>query len=369
MNINLFLVPFVIILGIFFGNNDTKVGRRHYIWLCSAVLIFVAAMRSPEWTANNYGIDTMSYKMFFESTMDLDWNGFWAKVIERYVGLNDDSDVGFLGFVRIICFFTHDFAFYSLIADLIFFIPFGILLYRYCERTIQITFAFVFYIALLQVFFLGGGRQMFAIGFDLMALLATFDRKKIQTIIFFSLIAISIHFSAILFIVPLLMIWLNIKAKTLKFLHLICLLLFPIVFAFPNQLIVFMGNFVGMEKYANYGKAAVAGGANTFIVLILFLSLLCYIAIKRDDLTRNNILRMFYVMVPMMTFFAPLIQSNGSMIRISLYYHLFLSLLVSYAIDCMDVRWNRSFMYIMAIGGLAFLTMFNSGAKYYFYWQ
>lgn len=368
MHIKLFLVPFVIILGILFGNNDTKSNRRLYIFICSAVLLFVAAMRSPEWTAFSYGIDTLAYKDFFDASFDMDWDEFWASVYGRYVGLNDESDVGFLGLVRVISLFTHDFAIYSLIADLIFFIPFGIILYRYCERTIQITFAFVFYIALLQVFFLGGGRQMFAIGFDLMALLATFDRKKIQTIVF-SLIAISIHFSALLFIVPLLLIWFGVNAKTLKSLHRLSLLLFPLVYAFPNQIIVFMGDTVGMERYANYGKAAIVGGANTFIFLIFLLSLFCYNVIKRDDLTRNNILRMFYVMAPLMTFFAPLIRSNGSMIRISLYYHLFLSVLVPYAIECMGVRWDRRFMYIMVIGGLAFLTMLNSGAEYYFYWQ
>lgn len=368
MSINLILVPFVIILGLLLGQNDTKRNRRLYIIICSAVFLFVASMRSPEWTAFSYGIDTQAYKDYFEASFDMDWDDFWSSVYGRYVGANDESDVGFLGLVRLIGLFTHDFAIYSLIADLIFFIPFGIILYRYCDRIIQITFAFVFYIALLQVFFLGGGRQMFAIGFDLMALLATIDRKKIQAIVF-SLIAISIHFSAILFIAPLLMIWFGIKPRTLKSLHLFCLLLFPFVFAFPNQVIVFMGDSVGMEKYASYGKAAVVGGANTFIFLILLLSLFCYIAIKRDDLQRNNILRMFYVMAPLMTFFAPLIRSNGSMIRISLYYHMFLSLLVPYSIDCMYDKGNRRVMYVMAIGGLALLTMLNSGAEYYFYWQ
>lgn len=52
--------------------------------------------------------------------------------------------------------FTHDFPVYSLLADLISFVPFGILLYSYC------TFAFVFYIALIQVFFLGVPDRLFA---------------------------------------------------------------------------------------------------------------------------------------------------------------------------------------------------------------
>ncbi len=368
MNINFFLVPFVIILGIFFGNNDTKVGRRHYIWLCSAVLIFVAAMRSPEWTAYSYGIDTMSYKNNFENSFYLDWDSFGASVYQRYVGGDSEGDIGYTGLTLLIGLFTHDFAIFSLIADLLFFIPFGLLLYRYCNRIIQITFAFVFYIALLQVFFLGGGRQMYAIGFDLMALLATFDRKKKQTVAF-AMLAITIHFSAILFVIPLVIIWLNAKAQILKTLHLISLLLFPIVLAFPNQVIVFMGESVGMKKYADYGRGAVVGGAVTFIFLILLLSFFCYIIIKKRDLLHNEILRKFYVMAPMMTLFAPLIHSNGTMIRISLYYHMFLSLLVPFAIECFDSKGNRQYAYYVVIGGLAFLTLINSGAEYYFFWQ
>lgn len=368
MHINLYLVPFVIILGFIFSNNDTKTSRRLYILLCSAVLIFVAAMRSPEWTAYSYGIDTLAYKVSFENSFDMDWDSFLSSVYQRYILWNGDGDIGYTGLTFFIGLFTHDFSLFSLIVDLLFFIPFGKLLYRYCDSIIQIIFAFVFYIALLQVFFLGGGRQMYAIGFDLMALLATFDKKKAQTIAC-ALIAITIHFSAILFIIPLLMIWFNTGAKTLKVLHLICLLLFPLVLAFPNQVIVFMGEAVGMEKYADYGKNAVVGGADTFIFLILLLSIFCYVIIKKKDLIQNEILHKFYVMAPMMTLFAPLIRSNGSMIRISLYYHMFLSLLVPFAIECFYAKDNRQFAYAAAIGGLAFLTMYNGGAEYYFYWQ
>ena len=367
MNVNLFSVSFVILLACFLGGKDSKNNRRIYIYLCSAVLLFIAAMRSPEWTANNYGIDTLSYKDFFESSFDMSWDELWTMAYMRYFGHAEEGDIGFTGFVKLIGLFTHDFAIYSLIADLVFFIPFGVLLYRYCDRIIQITFAFVFYIALIQVFFLGGGRQMFAIGFDLMALLALFDNRKPRVVVF-ALLAISIHLSAFLFVIPLLLISSDVKAKLLKKAHLLCLLLSPIVLAFPNLIIVFMGESIGSEKYANYGKGAIAGGAETFIVLILLLSVFCYIAIKKNNLIQNDVLRKFYVMAPMMTFFAPLIRSNGTMIRISLYYHLFIVLLVPYAIDCMLVN-DRKIGYIMAIVALTGLILMNSGIEYYFFWQ
>ena len=368
MHINLILVLFVIILGGSLGGKDTQKSRKWYIILCSAVLVFVAAMRSPEGMTNEYGFDTVVYRYNFEKSFDMGWNEFWEAVAERYVGLNDDSDVGFLGLQKIIGLFTHDFHIYSLIADLLFFIPFGILLYRYTTSMKQLIFAYIYYIALVQVYFFGGARQIFAMGFDLMALLAIMDRKKVVTIILF-LIGVSIHFSSFLFAIPLLMIWFNTSPRTLKVLHVVCFILFPLVFMMPNQVIRFMGEASGMEKYANYAKRVVNGGANMFIFLIELLSLFCMVAIKKKDMVLSKKLQNFYVMVPLFTFFAPLVRSNGTMIRIALYYSIFLSVLVPYSIDSLFRNNEKTIAYIVAIGSLAFLTVANGGMVYYFYWQ
>ena len=298
----------------------------------------------------------------------MDWNEFQRLFYLRYITGADENDVGFLALNKLISLFTHEFWLYSLIADLIFFVPFGIILYRFCTRTSQIMFTFIFYISLVQIFFLGGARQMFSLGFDLMALLAVIDKKRIRAIIFF-LIGLTIHFSSLLFALPLLAIWYDLKPRTLKTLHAVCFVVFPVVLMFPNQMIQFMGNTVGMEKYAEYGAIAVQGGSETFIFLIELLSLFCLLSIKRNDLANSQTLRYFYVMAPLLTFFAPLIISNGSMIRISLYYHLFLTLLVPFAIDCAFGKKNSGAVYAIAIGALSFLTLSGGGITYYFFWQ
>lgn len=368
MHINLYLIPFVIIAGLFLAQENTKRNKLVYIVLCSLLLLFVAAMRSPEWMTFTYNIDTLNYKDTFESTFYMSWDEFWASVYERYWKGEGDSDIGYLAINKLIGLFTHEFSIFSLLADLLFFIPFGMLLYHYCSNILQVMFGYVFYIALVQVFFLGGARQMFALGFDLMALIAMIDKKRLWTAVFL-LMAISIHFSSILFLIPLLMVWYNFSSKTLKWMHLAAFLVFPIVFLFPNQLIVFMGESVGMDKYAEYGRGAIRGGANTFIFLIEALSLFCLVAIQKRNLIHDSTIKLFYTMAPLLTFFAPLIRSNGSMIRISLYYHLFLVFLVPFAIDCMASRRNRNLIYFIAIGALAFLTISNGGMRYYFYWQ
>lgn len=368
MHINLVLIPFVIILGLFLSGNDNDKNRRLYIVFCSMVLLFVAAMRSPEWMTKTYKIDTFVYQFMFEEAADLSWDEFWATVYERYWLHEGENDIGFVALEKIIGLFTNSFVFFSLIADLIFFIPFGMILYRYSTSIRQIIFAYVFYIALVQIFLFGGARQIFAIGFDMMALLAMADRKTWRAIIFL-LLGISIHFSSFLFLVPLLMIRFETNPRILKLLHLACFLAFPVVLLFPTQIIVFMGESIGMEKYANYGNHEIQGGANTFIILIELLSLFCLMAIKRKDLEKNDHMRLLYVMTPFMTLLAPLIHSDGAMIRVSLYYHLFLMLLVPYAIDCLFKEESRRIVYFIAIGALAYMALSGGGIRYYFFWQ
>ena len=177
MHINVFLIPFVIILGLLLSEKDNNNHRMLYIVICSTVLIFVAAMRNPEWMTYTYAIDTLKYEEAFESSFYIQWSDLWSRFQARYFYHTEEYDIGFIVLNKIIGLFTHSFQVYSLLADLLFFVPLGILLYRYSTSILQIIFAYVFYIALIQVFLFGGARQIFAIGFDLMALLAMLDKK------------------------------------------------------------------------------------------------------------------------------------------------------------------------------------------------
>ena len=368
MHINIILISFVILLGLILSANDNDRNRRLYIIFCSLVFIFVAAFRSPEWMTNQYGIDTLDYKEYFESYFDLSWEECWRLAYLRYFDHQGDFDIGYVILCKILGLFTHEFSVFSFLADLIFFIPFGIILYRYSTSIRQLVFAFVFYVALVQIFLFGGARQIFAIGFDLMALLAVINRKKLKALLFL-LLGATLHFSSLLFAIPLLMVWYDVNPKILKIIHVICLVLLPIVLVFPNQVVVLLGQVSGVEKYARYGEGEIQGGVTTFIFLIEFLSLFCLFAIKKADLKSNHSMRIFYTMIPFFTLLTPLIRSNGVMIRVSLYYHLFLVLLVPFAIDCMFNDKSKRVVYIIAILGLALLTLRGGGIKYYFFWQ
>lgn len=367
MYINLFLIPFIIILGLLFIKNDNQKNRLLYIIISLLVLVFVGSMRSPEWFEATYHVDTLVYQRQYEATASMDWEEIWQSFLLRYVSQETEHDAGFMFFYKTFSYITDDFHLFSFLADLIFFIPFGIILFRYTSSIKELIFAFVFYIALIQIFIFGGARQMFAIGFDLMALLCLLDKKYLWVIVCF-IIGLAVHFSSLLFGIPLILIWLKIKPDQLKLFHLICFLLFPLVLAFPNQIIQYLGNLSGIEKYAEYGEQEIRGGANTFIFLMELISLFILITIPKEILEKNKKIRIFYVMAPLATFMAPLIHSNGTMIRIVLYYYLFYCLLIPYAINSCFLKY-RNAAYFVAISALSLLSLSGGGIKYYFFWQ
>ena len=368
MQINLYLIPFVIIVGLLLSLLGGWQSRVLYIIICSTVLLFIAAMRSPEWMTNTYHIDTENYKYMFESTRDISWREFLHSLYSRYYLHSEESDIGYVALNMIIGRFTTEFWVFSLIADLLFFVPFSLLLFRFGTNMKHLIFAYVFYISLIQVYMIGGGRQMFAIGLDLFALLALIEKKHLWAILCF-ILGLTLHFSSFLFVIPLLLIWSGTKPSTLKVLHALTLLAIPFVLRFPNQIIIFMGISMGMERYVDYGMRAIQGGSWTFIILIELLSLFCFIAIKNRNIQSTPNLRTIYTMAPAFTFFSPLVISNGTMIRVSLYYYLFLSLLISYAIDSMFNKNNNTVAYVVAIGALSILALAGGGMTYYFFWQ
>jgi len=366
MQINFILTLFIIFSGLFFSTKDNKHNRGIYIIVCCAILLLVAALRSPDWFTDRYGLDTLGYKNYFESTLNQGWKEILSIISQHYSSIN--FDIGFTILNIILGWFTDSFYLFSLFADLLFFIPLGIILYRYSTNIYQLIFAFIFYLALIQVFLLAGARQIYAIGFDMMAFLCVIDRKRWLTIIFF-LLGVSIHLSSLLFLIPLLMIWFNVKPQTLKLIHVICFILFPLILLSPNQFILLLSAASGSERYANYGLGEISGGASTFIFLIEALSLLCLIAIRTSDLKKNTTLRSFYVMVPLFTIFAPLVRGNGAMIRTSLYYHLYLMLLVPFAIDYLCKKDTRLLANYVAIIALAYFALKGGSSEYYFFWQ
>lgn len=360
MNIFLFLIPVEIILGLFCSGNK---GRKYYVIIMTLILMSLIGLRS-ETKGFFEGSDVVKYYEMFQNIAHSSWDELWQLLI---MNLATSGDVGFLLLQKSISIFTSDFHLYSFIASGLFLIPFGVFLYRYSTNVKQIIFAYVFFSVMMFVHLMSGARQYFAMGIVWMAYLYFLQEKYSITFVLMFL-ASTIHFSSIVFVLPMLMSFFIRKAQVLKMVHLVSLFLMPIVYAMANSIIVFMGSFVGSEKYADYGSGEMAGGANTFILMMAVLSLFCFVAINRRVLDGNEFIRKLYCTVPCFTFFAPLINADGAMIRLSEYFHLFLVLLVPISVELLFNKNSQNIVYGVLIGGLSVLAIMST-RTYYFFWQ
>lgn len=362
MNLQLILICAFILLGLGFKGKQKNSAKKAYIIICCILLVLSASLRSLDY--GNEGSDTMNYYYMFKTIGDSSFSDIWKMGIDRYFYGTSEEDIGYLLLVKIINLVTSDFHVFTFIAQLIFFVPFGVYLYKYSTNIGELMFAFVFYLALVHSHAMTGTRQFYAMGFGILFFLYS-NEKKYKLAIVSLLLGMSIHLSMLLVVLPFVLSFL--KPSQLKATHLILFLSFPIVMLMPNQIIAFMGGLIGSEKYVEYGMKGVAGGTETFILLLELLSLLCYWGIKKKNLSNDKIKKL-YAMVPCFTFFGPLIYSNGSMIRISMYSYLYLTLLLPLAVQGRFQKYYALMLYLFILL-LSILILVNSNNEYYFFWQ
>lgn len=361
MEINYLIYSIIIISALLFGQfGNTPKNRKIFIVFNLSILILEVVLRSL-----SVGSDTHVYYQLFRSFSSMSWGEVWDQFVQRYT-VGGTEDIGYIVLVKIIGSITHSWFVYTFLTDLMFFIPFGKLLYRYTKDLWQLTLGLLIYVTLFHMIALSGGRQLFAMGFGIMSFLYL-DQKKYFKSVLVLVIGALIHQSLLLCLLPIAFSFLG--SKPLKIVHIIAFLLIPVVILNVNSIIVFMGEVAQNEKFMRYGQHEVVGGGLTFIALLEMCSLLCYLAFNSKKLEENNSLKTLYTMVPLFTFFGPTIYSNGSMVRISMYFHLYMVLLIPFALDSFFAK-NKHSVYIVVIVLLMFLGLTSSGRiDYYFFWQ
>lgn len=363
MNLNLVLILLFIVVGLILQNNETSKKRKLYIYICCTILILSAALRNLAYGSE--GSDTMNYYDMFKNIRDYSWAEIWQLFVMRYIASVGEGDIGFFFLMKVISYVTSSFHTFTFLAELLFFIPFGMLLYRFSDRLLDLVFAFIFYTIMIHTHAMTGTRQFYAMGFGIMVFLF-YNRKQYKYMFISLLLGLTIHLSLLLVVIPCALAYL--KPRQLKSLHLGILLIFPVVMMMPNEIISFMGNMVGSEKYAQYGADAVAGGTETFIFLLELLSLTCLVGIKRNSLDLSDDIKQLYAMIPCFTFFGPLIYSNGSMIRISMYSYLYLTLLLPLAVRGFAKDSYKPVLWMMIIS-LSMLSLRGGSYIYHFFWN
>lgn len=361
MNIKLVLFVIIFISGYMFSSlGNTPKNRRNYIILMMVVFTLESCLRGL-----SVGSDTFNYYCMFNDDGLQSWSEVWNLFLDRYINHSTEFDVGFTVFNKLIYIFTSNFSIYLGICALFFFIPYGKLLYKYTHDFVQLIFIFILYVSLFHMIAMSGVRKEIALGCTVWAMIAYIEKNYKQCVISL-ILGTFIHMSTLLFLlVPALSF---LSQKKLRLLHIVGLLSIPFVIANSGTIIVFMGNFIGMEKYAGYGMKGADGGAMTFTFLIEAISLFCLIAFWNSEFKKRSHMQILYAVLPCFSFFAPLITNNGSMIRISQYFHLYVMLLFPFAIDAFFVK-QRIMIYFICCLVLLLLAFNAGGEPYYFIWE
>lgn len=351
MNSALIIEVVALLLGFYYmGQKKQDKARKNYIIIVMLLLILESGLR-----AISVGPDTENYYNAFEYSKYFSWNNVLDNTME-------DRDPGF-GFIMKLChLISDDFNVFLTIAALWFFIPLGIILYRYSSHILQLMFAFTLYLALFHIIALSGVRQQIAMGFSFLALLL-YDKKRYIYGSLLLLLGSTIHISLLLFsAVPIIYYFVN--SKYYKTIHLATIISIPIVFVSAKLLVVYMVGFLNDDYYMVYAEKD-ESGAVVYIVLMELLSIFCYFAIKKDFVLKNETIAYLYVTLPLLTFFVPLITLDGTLIRVGQYFTMYMMLLFPYAVDMFAGKKSRSLLYSISITVLV-LPMLKSPMIYEF---
>lgn len=358
MNISFILNLVVVAFGLLFLRNSNT-NRKVYICICFALLVFVNAFKSL-----NVGSDTQTYYIKYIECNMLSWSEIWNDFVRTYRYGQGDFDVGYTVYTKFVQIFSKDFIFFLLFSSMLYVIPLGIILYKYCDTIIELMFAFVFYITLI---YNGGSmlsRQQIATVFLFMSFLCVLKDRYFWSFVLIG-IAYFMHKSSVIFVVvPLIA---RFAPKITKPLHAFAFLLIPIAIIFSSQILIFASAFLGSERYASYAETELGGGI-TFVVLMELLSLICYLGFREDYLRQNDFVRKIYIMAPFFTFFAPLILRDGVFIRLSKYFHVFITAMIPLAFGQLFKESSVNIAFFVVIVILIVYTYLGSG-QYYFIWQ
>ena len=275
MNVKLVLYIIIIVLGIIFGNGEDPNGfkRKSYIIIIISLLILESSLRSIY-----VGPDTIGYYYNFLADKENTWSDVWSYFKSSYVE-GEGKDAGFLVFTKLVQLFTTDFHIFLFVCAIVFFVPMGVILYRYSTHILQLVFAFTLYVTLFNIVALSGIRQQLATGFSFMAFLQLGKKhylKSLLLIIAGSFLHISLSFYLVVFAITLF------GAKQVKTIHLFSFATIPLVIVFAGPFMLFIASFLTNDYYSTYGSHAAMGGGYTYIILIELLSLFCFIAIKKE---------------------------------------------------------------------------------------
>jgi len=266
------------------------------------------------------GVDTNSYKNYFDLYSGLDWITLVGK----------STEMGYVYFNKIVSLISEDPQFFLAVAA----VTVSFMIYpTYRQLCMDPSLTIMLYCTLSTfVMMFSGIRQMLAISIGVIAYRFTRDKKLIPFILTV-LLAITFHASAFIlaFMYPLYHI--KITKKWL------CVIIPALVIIFVLNKPIFSVLSLIIERYTEYEGGIQTTGAYTMLILFSLFTIFSYIIPDESVIDGETIaLRNFLLFVFVIQMFAPV---HALAMRMNYYYIIFIPLLLPRIIAYRKERWKQ----------------------------
>jgi len=358
--LNIFVEIFlgICLLGGYTINGDLKNERllhtqkEIYCGICGILWILISGLRGI-----SVGADTLAYKQFFENVKGISLNSLLQIFKDKYLYHKDIKDPGYNLFVKLFQSFSQDYQLFLIFVAVIFMLPFTIWIIRESRNPL---ISFILYSSLFYAFFsITGIRQTISTALVVLIGDRLIKEKKLIPFVIITLLASTIHASALVFLPFYFISRIKVDKITLSMWTVLILL----SFIFKNQIKSF---FVGISGYDDYSKNYEGAGTYTFTFLLLLILILSFVAYKKDLNLEQN--KRLYNALFLATFFVPLTWLEPSAMRVVQYYSIYLVLLIPELIESVFDKKSQIIVSGFITVLLVFL-IFKSDPQYSFYWQ
>jgi len=347
----------------FSNGGDTPRNRVLFVRIVTWTMFLISGFRH-----RYVGNDTINYLTGLDLVQTISWRELLGSFIDMYVNPNLEigKDPAMLLFSKIVSMISGNYTVFILITSAIFLYPFAKFMIRNAQSINELLFGYLMFTSMYYGFLPNSAiRQSFAIAILLWGISDLQKNKKAWRFFFFVLFASFFHKSAAIGILYLAAVYF--KRQSVLFMLGLPAFLFMLLFYEP------VGQFMSSQSeiYNMYSGGFYAQRSRPFVSLVLFLGLYLmswyrYGAVSRkaQDRLQFNILSIGTLLT---VTFVPLILLDPSMIRITGYFVLPMSLLVP---RCMNEMRKRIVLAVYVVCIMLFLyKAMKSGIDYALFWQ
>jgi len=359
---NLIVILLIVSIGFHFykkKNNGKDSNRKIYIQIVSCILILQSGLRNVA-----VGDDTYGYSIRFNDISQSSYNEIFG-LIKNYLKTGIGIDPGYILIEKVFNDLTFgQFQLFLLCIASFFFYSLARFVYANTKTISDITLAYVIYSTLFFSFYsITGIRQTISTAIVLFAI-PYIKKRNFLLFITFIFIAFTIHKSALIFI-P--FYFMNRFKSMGRYIFLATLLLFPILMSLKGSMLSILQSFMGYEQYKQYEGA----GTYVFTALFLVISILFYI--RRKEIYKINGNANYYLSaLALCLVFLPLSWINPSMLRVIMYFSIYLLVIIPTIINSYKKSSRKIYM-DMKIASIVILTLLymnsNLSFEYRFYWD